>query len=130
MTTWSNNELDKISTAEELQIAGRKPDDTLRKFTTIWVVRVDDNLYVRSVYGRSSDWFKGIQLRHEGRIRAGGIEKDVRFVEIDTQDDINKRIDEVYTRKYRRYAQSIIDSTTSATAHSATIQLVPMQETK
>ena len=125
MTFWSNTELDKIGNAEELKIAGRKSDDSLRKFTTIWVVRVDENLYVRSVYGRGSDWFKAVRLQHEGRIRAGGIEKDVQFVEIDTEDAIHQRIDEAYSRKYRRYAQSIIDSTRSTAAHSATIQLVP-----
>jgi hypothetical protein len=36
---------------------------------TIWVVRVDDDLYVRSVNGRTSDWFRGTQRRHQGRIR-------------------------------------------------------------
>jgi hypothetical protein len=38
---------------------------------TIWVVRYDDSLYVRSVNGRPSTWFRETQVRHEGRIRAG-----------------------------------------------------------
>ena len=33
------------------------------------MVRVDDDLYVRSVNGRTSDWFRGTQRRHQGRIR-------------------------------------------------------------
>ena len=33
------------------------------------MVRVDDDLYVRSVNGRTSDWFRGTQRRRQGRIR-------------------------------------------------------------
>jgi hypothetical protein len=75
---------------------------------TIWVVRVDDDLYVRSVNGRTSDWFRRTQRRHEGRIRAGGVEMDVMFVEADA--DLEDRIEGAYRQKYRRYAKSIVDS--------------------
>ena len=37
---------------EEFQIAPYRTDDTLRPWTTIWVLRVGDNLYVRSYHGR------------------------------------------------------------------------------
>ena len=77
MTEWTREELNKIGTAEELEIASLRRDGTLRKPTTIWVVRVGDDLYVRSAYGPTSAWFRGAQVRHEGRIRAGGVEKDV-----------------------------------------------------
>jgi hypothetical protein len=36
---------------------------------TIWVVRDDDDLYVRSADGPTSAWFRGTQVRHEGRRR-------------------------------------------------------------
>src|SRR5262245_9737260 len=58
-----------------------RPDGTLRKPVTIWVVRLGNELYVRSGYGRTSTWFRGTQDRHEGHIHAGGVDKDVRFVE-------------------------------------------------
>jgi len=51
MTTWTNEELDKIGNAEELRIASMRSDRTLRKPLIIWVVRVGDDLYVRSVTG-------------------------------------------------------------------------------
>ena len=78
-------------------------DGTLRKPVIIWVVRLGDDLYVRSVNGRTSGWFRGVQTRHEGRIRAGGVEKDVTFVE-ETDPEINDQIDAAYAAKYRRYA--------------------------
>jgi hypothetical protein len=123
MTTWMTDELKKIGTAEELQIASLRRDGTLRKPVIIWVVRVGDDLYVRSVNGRNSSWFRGVQTRHEGHIRAGGVDKDVTFVE-ESGSDINDQIDAAYTTKYRRYA-SIAKSMTTPTVRAATIKLVP-----
>ena len=124
MTPWTSNELKKIETAEELQIASLQDDGTLRKPVTIWVVRVGDDLYVRSVNGRTSAWFRGVQTRHEGHIRVGGIDKDVTFVE-ETDPRISEQIDAAYTTKYRRYAASIVNTTVRPEARAATIKLVP-----
>jgi hypothetical protein len=52
MAGWTNDELAKIGTAQELQIASARRDGTLRNPRTIWVVRVGEDLYVRSMYGR------------------------------------------------------------------------------
>ena len=123
MTVWTSDELNKIGSAEELQIASLRKDGTLRSMRIIWVVRVGDDLYVRSVNGRTSDWFRGVQTRHEGHIRAGGVEKDVIFIE-EPGADINDQIDAAYAAKYRRYA-SIIPSINSPVARAATIKLVP-----
>ncbi len=124
MTTWTSEELTKIETAEELQIASLRRDGTLRKLVTIWVVRVGDDLYVRSVNGRSGAWFRGTQARHEGRIRAGGVDKDVTFVE-ESGPAVNDQIDAAYRAKYRRYAGSIVNSILTPAARSATIRLAP-----
>ena len=123
MTTWTGDELDKIGTAEELQIASLRDDGTLRKPVTIWVVRLGDDLYVRSVNGRSSAWFRGTQVRHEGHIRAGGVDKDVAFVEV-ADPDVNEAIDDAYLTKYRRYPQYVAPMVT-AQARAATLKLVP-----
>ena len=110
MTAWTIDELNKIGNTEELQIASLRRDDTLRKPVTIWVVRDGDNFYVRSVYGRGSGWFRGVQTRYEGHIRAGGVDKDVTFVE-ETDGRIHEQIDAAYRTKYRRHAASIINTT-------------------
>jgi hypothetical protein len=124
MTAWTSDELTKIGTAEELQIASLRRDGTLRKQVIIWVVRLGNDLYVRSVNGRTSAWFRGVQTRHEGHIRAGGVDKDVTFVE-EAGPEINDQIDAAYRTKYRRYAASIVDSIVSSKARAATIKLVP-----
>src|SRR5438045_1219654 len=109
MTAWTTDELDEIDAADELEIASLRGDGTLRSPTTIWVVRLGDDPYVRSVNGRTSSWFRGTQVRQVGRIRAGGVERDVAFVDADP--DVANRIDDAYRTKYRRYAASIVDST-------------------
>jgi len=124
MTTWTVDELNRIGTTEELQIASMRRDDTLRKPVTIWVVRCGDGLYIRSVRGRTSAWFRGVQVCLAGRIQAGGVTKDVTFIE-ETGTGINEQIDAAYRAKYRRYAANIIDSIVSPEARSATIKLVP-----
>ncbi len=124
MTTWTRDEIDKIGAAEELEIAPFRRDGTQRKPVTIWVVRLDDDLYVRSVNGRTSAWFRGVEVRHEGHIQAGGVDKDVTFME-EVAPDINNQIDAAYRTKYRRYAASIVNSIVTPKARSATIKLVP-----
>jgi hypothetical protein len=52
MATWTNEELDKIGAAEELEIAPVRRDGTLRNPVTIWVVRHGNGLYVRSYRGQ------------------------------------------------------------------------------
>jgi hypothetical protein len=123
MTTWTSDELYKIGTAEELRIAPLRADGTLRKPVIIWVVRLGDDLYVRSVNGRTSAWFRGVQVRHEGHIQAGGVEKDVTFIE-EADPKINDQLDAAYRAKYRRYPSSV-DHINSPTARAAAIKLVP-----
>ncbi len=123
MTTWSRDELARIGRAEELEIASLRRDGTLRKPVTIWVVTHNDSLYVRSVGGRTAAWFRGTQVTHEGRIRAGGVERDVSFV--DPDQDMDDELDAVYRAKYRRYPASIVGPIVSPEARSATIKLVP-----
>ena len=122
MSVWTDNELSRIDAAEELEIASRRSDGTLRAPVTIWVVRHGDDLYVRSVNGRTSSWFRGAQTRHEAHIEAGGVGKDVLLVDTD---DVNDKIDAAYRAKYHRYVESIVGSVVTPNARAATLKLVP-----
>ena len=88
---------------------------------TIWVVREGDDVYVRSVNGRGSSWFRGAQTRHEAHIRAGGVERDVELVE---SDELSDAVDVAYREKYGRYP-TIVPSIVAPQARAATLKLVP-----
>ena len=90
----------------------------------MWVVRVDDGLYTRSVNGPDAAWFRGVQLRHRGQLSAGRAAVDVDFVGNDSVDE--GQIDAAYQRKYGRYPGPV-KSITSPTARSTTLKLVPHQ---
>lgn len=107
MAGWTNDELDAIGAAEELTLSSARSDGTLRRPVTMWVVRDGDDLYVRSVNGRGSSWFRGAQARHEAHIRAGGVEKDVDLVE---RNDVNDQVNAAYREKYGRRYPSIVPS--------------------
>lgn len=123
MITWTSDELNKIGDADELLIASLRDDGTLRKPVIIWVVRLGDDLYVRSVNGRTSAWYRGTQVRHEGHIQASGVGKDVTFVE-EADPVINDQIDLAYRTKYRRYPQYVSPMVTPE-VRATTLKLVP-----
>ena len=123
MTTWTGDELDKIGEAEELQIAPLRADGKLQKPVIIWVVRVGDDLYVRSARARKGAWFRAAQERHQGHIQAGGVDKDVSFV-AESDPEVNARVDAAYHAKYRRYPQYVAPMVT-AEVKSTTLKLAP-----
>ena len=128
MTQWTSDQLDKFGKAEEVQIASVGRDGKLRKPVTVWAVRHGEDLYVRSVRGRDGHWFRGTQERHEGRIRAGGAQQDITFVEADH--NIEDEIDAAYRDKYRRYAGRILDSVLTPEARTSTLKLEPISATQ
>jgi hypothetical protein len=123
VSEWTSDELEKIGAAEELRIASVHRDGTLQKPVTIWAVRQGDDLYVRSWRARTSTWFRGAQERHEGHIRAGGVDKDVTFEDADH--DLDDQIDAVYRTKYHRYSDSYVPPMISPEARATTTKLVP-----
>jgi hypothetical protein len=123
MTAWTRNELERIARTDELRIAFQRPDGTLASPRTIWVVRDGDDLYVRSVNGRTSAWFRGTQASRQGHVEAGGVSKNVTFT--DPGDGIDEELDAAYRAKYRRYSPNIVNSILTDQARAATVKLVP-----
>jgi hypothetical protein len=122
MAAWTCDELDRIADAQELEIAPRLADGSLRKPVPIWVVRAGDDLYVRAAYGAGSGWHRVARTSREARIRAGDVEKDVTIE--DAAAAVNDQVDAAYRSKYGRYP-SIVDSVTEAEHRSTTLRLVP-----
>ena len=124
MNQWTSDELARLGAADELEIAPLRPDGTRRKPVTIWVVRVGDELYVRSYRGRSSAWFRGALASFAARVWAGGVEKDVALEVVDDA-ATQGQIDAAYRAKYGRYGAGYVDTMISAAVRAATLRLVP-----
>ena len=117
-----------MSDAAELQIASRRDDGSVRPYVTIWAVRAGDHLYVRSAYGAANRWFRRATVSGSGRIRAGGVERDVTFTpasELDAR--TQAAVDAAYHAKYDRYGQQIVGTVTGAHAAAVTLRLVPQE---
>jgi hypothetical protein len=119
---WTNDELDAIGAAEELMLASKRSDGTLRHPVTMWVVRVGDALYVRSVLGRESSWFRGALTLHQAHIQAGGVEKDVDLVETGEAGD---ELDDAYRAKYDPLDPVNVPPIVAPAARAAALTLVP-----
>lgn len=125
MTSWTQHDLDRIGAADELHLASFKTDHTQRKPVVIWVVRVGDELYVRSYRGREAAWFRQIQRQHEGQIAAGGVTKDVMLIDASSDEALNQQIDAAYQTKYHRYSSTYVKPMVAPQARATTLKLVP-----
>ena len=119
--SWTPDDLTRIGDATELELASRRPDGTLRGYTIMWVVRVDDGLYVRSAGGPTRPWYRHALAAREGRIRSGGIEADVAFGP--AAHDVHTAIDTAYHTKYDRFGPGPVSHVTGPDAHPFTLHL-------
>ena len=120
---WTDDELRRVGDAEELQLASHRGDGTLRPYVTMWVARVGDEVYVRSAHGPDNPWYRRAKTAGTGRIRAGGVERDVTFADADA--GVHAAIDAAYHAKYDRYGPAIVGSVVGGQAVPVTIRLVP-----
>ena len=123
MTNWTDDELRRVGGATELELASARADGTLRPPVTMWVVRAGDELYVRSAYGPENPWYRRAVASGRGRIRAGGVEREVTFA--DAAPDAHAAIDAAYHAKYDRYGPTIVATVVGPDAEAVTVRLVP-----
>ena len=123
MTAWTTDELGRIGAADELRVSSRRKDGSLRPFVTIWVVRVGDDIYIRSAMGPDNPWFRRAKTSGTGRITAGGVERDVTFTEAAA--DAHPGIDAGYHTKYDRYGDRFVSPVVGETAALATFRVLP-----
>ncbi len=123
ISTWTPDELDRVGRATELEIASRRSDGSLRPYVTIWAVRAGGDIYVRSAYGYDNPWFQRALRSGQGRIQAGGVERDVRFEmpEPGVADDVTV----AYHAKYDRYGAAMVGTVVSPEAVRSTLRIVP-----
>jgi len=123
MTIWTADELQRIGDATELGVSSVREDGTLRPYVTIWVVRVGDDVYIRSMSSAGTPWYRRAKASGVGRIKAGGVERDVTFAE--AAPDVHASIDTAYHTKYDRYGPGPVDPVVGPGAAPVTLRLLP-----
>jgi hypothetical protein len=116
--SWSVEQLDRISQSRELQIASRRTDGTLRASVPIWVVTLDDSVYVRTWYRRTTGWFGQVIGIPEAHIRVPGFEADVIVVDVGAgAPELRASLDASYRKKYgpSGYQSMVTDDAAAAT---------------
>ncbi len=125
---WAATELAAIDGYDEIELATRRTDGTLRSSRIVWVVRHGDSLFVRSVNGSDAAWYRGAQSRHAGVVTAGTLSRDVTFVEAgEHAGDLTRlddTLDQAYRSKYGRWPGPV-EQITAQPARATTLRLDP-----
>jgi hypothetical protein len=98
--TWARTDLDVLGAASEIRIATIRRDGTPRTPLPIWVVRVGDELYVRSYHGPGGTWFRQVEAHPYARVRGADRDATVRLVPADAS--VRAAVDRAYWAKYGR----------------------------
>jgi hypothetical protein len=120
-STWTTAELDSIAASEELRITGERADGTLYRWTPIWVVRVDQDLYVRSGGGPKGGWYRHATAG-PAHIRVNCHDHTV-TLEPHADQAIVHAVDNAYETKYR--TSPFLGALLSNAARSTTTRLLP-----
>ncbi len=124
MTTWPQDDLEKIAKTDDLHISPFREDGTTYGTPTwIWSVVIDGDLYVRAYNGGHSRWYRAAMRQKAGRITAAGMTKEVAFDPVDGA--IQNRIDDAYRAKYKD--SEYLPPMLGERARSATVKVTPRE---
>jgi hypothetical protein len=122
MSGWSAGDLAAFD-GDELRIASYRDDGTLRRSIPIWFVRLGEDVFVRSAYGRDNGWYRRALASARGRVTVDGADHDVTF-EIPGS-EVTAPLTAAYHAKYDRYGPRIVGTVVSREAENCTLRLVP-----
>jgi hypothetical protein len=114
---------ERIAGGDELEIAAERADGSLRRWTPIWVVTADGQVFVRTWHRRETGWYGDAVRSRRARIRAGGLEADV--VVNDVGAEGRAAVDDAYRAKYGRYGNGSVGPMVAEAAAVSTLRLDP-----
>ena len=124
MTGWRADDLTVIGTAETVQIAPDQEDGARGRAATMWVIRVDNDLYIRSYGGPAARWYRRALRARRGTIRTGSLQQRVRFDDVDAA--VQPQIDAAYRTKYAAHGSSYVRRMVGPAAVATTLRLQPI----
>lgn len=123
---WTSDALSGLDTADELEIAARRPDGTLLRYAPIWVVCAGDVVYVRTWHRRDTGWYGSAVRVRRARIRFSNTEIDVTIDDLGAAGAaVREAVDTAYRAKYGRYGAGTVDRMVSDDAAATTLRLRP-----
>jgi hypothetical protein len=99
MPSFSAEILQVLHEADEIDIETARRDGTPRR-TTIWIVVVDDQVFVRSVRGTDGAWYKAVQRNAAMRVYANAETIDTRAVAASDPASVEK-VSQAISEKYQ-----------------------------
>jgi hypothetical protein len=120
MAAWSGQELSSIGRADEIRVAGRRKDGSLRTLAPVWHVIVDGAPSIRSMYGTEGQWYRGIARHFEGAVEWGGTTRDVAYRRDSSHD---AEVDAAFFAKYGNGSPT--RGITNAVSKQATLRIEP-----
>jgi hypothetical protein len=93
--------LQLLDETKEVQIETRRDEDAPAHRTTIWVVTVDGDVFVRSVRGDRGRWYREVSANPSAALHVGDRRIPVRAVPV-TDEPMVGAVSEAYRSKYGR----------------------------
>ena len=115
------NPLAHVADSEEIIVGFTRPDGT-EGSTPIWVVRVGDDIFVRSAYGERGGWFKRLRRNPDGYVRDGDHRHPIRAERV-TDPATLDAVTQAYTQKYA--GSPSVEPLLTEETRNTTFRLVP-----
>ncbi|MCW2662186.1 MAG: hypothetical protein JWP83_3338 [Mycobacterium sp.] len=94
---WKPKTLSEIADQEEIRISSERKNGGYNRSTPVWVVRVDDDLYVRSGFGMNGFWYRHA-IESQAYVDAAGVRYKVDLI-LRTDPASIAAVDESYRKK-------------------------------
>jgi hypothetical protein len=118
---WKPQILSEIGDREEIRISSERTGGGYNRWTPVWVVRVGDDLYVRSGFGKNGFWYRHA-TGSQAYVDAEGVQYKVSLI-LDRDPVSIGAVDEAYRQKYS--ADPSLPLLLSDRARSTTSRLIP-----
>jgi hypothetical protein len=121
---FDTNTRNQLAQTQEIEIEPQRPGAKApARRTTIWVVVMGDDVFVRSVRGNTGRWYQAIKANPAAAVHINGKRVAVRAVPV-TDDTMIERVSDEYRRKYR--TSSSLPSMVRDDILRTTLRLEPM----
>lgn len=123
MSGWTEDELRRLSTEDEIRLASVRRDGSLRRPVVMWMVTDGSDVYVRAVKGVDGPWYRSLRTTDAAHVTTGGLEADVTAEDAGAEPALADRLDDAYRRRYEQYPPAPVRAVLTDLARESTLRL-------